>query len=537
MANGGLYERVLRAIEDGVAPMPTHRPRASASVVLWRRSGSGGLETYWVRRSPDLRFMGGWYGFPGGGVARRDSDVEAVGTPAGAGDAPREGGMPDGFIGDASPLDEILAPGVVVAALRELYEETGILLADDESLSIAKLAAARRRLLNREVSFSELLSELGAKLSASSLTYAGRWMTPPLGPMRFDNRFFLLEWPGDRPMQPEIIRGELVDGEWVEPGEALAAWEAGDALAAPPIVYILQVMRESGPNAGLSRLRDVREPNLGSLRRVEFKPGVMVFPLATPTLPPATHTNCYLLGFEECVLVDPGTPYATEQERLIEALREVEARLGRKVQAVWLTHHHPDHVGAVEAVRERLRVPVFAHAATAEKLRAIGIEIDGTLVDGDVRRLNGERAMDLAVVGTPGHARGHLCFFDVQGRSLIAGDMVSAVSTIVIDPPEGDMDDYIESLGRLRSLRPDTLFPGHGPAIAQADEKLEELIDHREWREQEILRAWRRGLREPQAMLPEVYDDVPQRAWPLAERQILAHLERLRRAGRIEDDS
>jgi ribonuclease/clavin/mitogillin len=111
--------------------------------------------------------------------------------------------------------------------------------------------------------------------------------------------------------------------------------------------------------------------------------------------------------------------------------------------------------------------------------------------------------------------------------------MVSGVSMIVVDPPEGDMDDYLGSLEKLAALRPHTLFPGHGPVIKNAAAKLREYIGHRLWREDRIFDAWSAGLRRPADMLPTVYDDVPQQAWPLAERQILAHLERLRRLGRI----
>jgi glyoxylase-like metal-dependent hydrolase (beta-lactamase superfamily II) len=105
---------------------------------------------------------------------------------------------------------------------------------------------------------------------------------------------------------------------------------------------------------------------------------------------------------------------------------------------------------------------------------------------------------------------------------------------IVVDPPEGDMDDYLGSLEKLAALRPGTLFPGHGPLIKNASAKLREYIDHRLWREKRILDAWTAGLRRPADMLPTVYDDVPREAWPLAERQILAHLERLRRQARLD---
>jgi glyoxylase-like metal-dependent hydrolase (beta-lactamase superfamily II) len=111
--------------------------------------------------------------------------------------------------------------------------------------------------------------------------------------------------------------------------------------------------------------------------------------------------------------------------------------------------------------------------------------------------------------------------------------MVAGVGTIVIDPPEGDMDDYLASLERLLALAPSTLFPAHGPPLVDAAAKIQEYLDHRRWREERILAAWEGGLRDPEAMLPTVYDDAPPEAWPLATRQIEAHLVRLRRAGRI----
>jgi glyoxylase-like metal-dependent hydrolase (beta-lactamase superfamily II) len=282
---------------------------------------------------------------------------------------------------------------------------------------------------------------------------------------------------------------------------------------------------------GLDRLRDPAETNLGPIRRVEMRPGVVMFPLLTHTLPPAATTNAYLLGTSDCVLVDPGASSGQELDRLEAALAAARERLGRGVTAIWLTHHHPDHVGGVERLRASLGVPVLAHPATAERLALRGLKIDGELQDGQ-RVLLGN--YPVLVLHTPGHARGHLCFLEEEQRSLLCGDMVSGVSMIVVDPPEGDMDDYLGSLARLAALRPRTLFPGHGPAIKNADAKLREYIDHRLWREQRILEAWNEGRRQPSEMLPTVYDDVPKQAWPLAERQILAHLARLRKHGKIE---
>ncbi|HEY2738255.1 MAG TPA: MBL fold metallo-hydrolase [Thermoanaerobaculia bacterium] len=535
-----LYELVLKNISTagagGTSPaLPPSRP--SAAVVPWRRT-AGGVEVYWVRRAAELPFMGGWHAFPGGGLSRSDAAVSVDGHPAGAGEGPPAAGFPESLGGGAggTPENQIdhpgpdLLPGLVACALRELFEEIGLLLATPAP-DPAALGAAQQALLAKEKSFAEILAGLGARLDASRLVWAGRWVTPPFAPVRFDNRFFLLEWPASEPIQPEVLPGELAEGEWIAPGAALARCR-DEALAAPPILHILEVLAQDGPEAGIDRLRDPSETNLGPLRRIEMRPGVLMIPLATHTLPPALTTNAYLLGTEEAVLVDPGSPLDAENERLERALTVARDRLGRRVTAIWLTHHHQDHIGGVERLRRFLGVPVLAHPATAERL-AGRIAVDATLVDNQRIVLAGDPPFAVRVIHTPGHARGHLCFLAESHNSILAGDLVAGLGTIVVDPPEGDMDDYLASLARLADLNPRTLFPAHGPAIQNAVAKLREYIEHRLWREEKVAAAWSQGLRTPGEMLPTVYEDVPKEAYPLAERQILAHLARLRKAGRI----
>ncbi len=541
---GGLYEKVLAGLAGGAggpagpAPLdlPEERPpRGSAAVVLWRRTPAGGIEAWWIRRAPGQRFMGGWHAFPGGGLAASDAAVPVAGRPRGIDGVSSGAGLPETVV-EGVELGPILAPGLLGCAARELFEETGLLLVP-EALGEGpgppgprlreRLEEGRRRLQAKETRLAPWLAERGLGLDASALVYAGRWLTPPLGPIRFDNRFFLLEWPADRALQPRHAEGEIAEAEWVDPAAAVERWRRGEVLTAPPILHILTVLAEDGPEAGLPRMRNPEEANLGPYRKVEFRPGVVLFPQPTPTLPPASHTNAYLLGFGEAVLVDPGAPDPREIERLREALAAARERLGRRVTAIWLTHHHPDHVGGVEALRRALEVPVLAHAAAGARLAERGIEIDGRLEDGRRVVLAGDPPMPLRVVHTPGHVRGHLSFFDETFGSLVAGDLVTGFGTIVIDPPEGNMDDYLASLRRARDLAPRTLFPGHGPTILDAAGKLDEYVEHRLWREGRIREAWEAGLRRPAEMLATVYDDVPRAAWPLAERQILAHLERL----------
>lgn len=546
MPSSSLYERVLAAVGGGAALPAPKPPRPSASVVLWRRTERG-LEAFWIQRSPALAFMGGWYAFPGGGLSREDAATAVAGLPRGADGTVTAAAMPETLAEDLGPnsingAPPHVVPGILACALRELLEETGVLPVpelsagggDAASLE-ARLAAARSALVEGGRPFAEAVAEQGLVLDAGRLVFAGRWLTPPLGPMRFDNRFFLLEWPAELPVQPLVVPGEAVAGEWVAPGVGVARWERGELLTAPPILHILRVLGEEGPEAGLGRLREPREANLGPYRRVEFRPGVLMLPLKTATLPPALHTNAFLLGRRELVLVDPGSGDPAVIDRLEAVARAVEEQGGR-VSAIWLTHHHPDHVGGVAALRERLRVPVCAHPATAERLAGAArpVPVDRPLEDGQILVLAGEPPFPVQVVHTPGHARGHLCFLDLEGGSLLAGDMVSALSTIVVDPPEGDMDDYLASLAKLIELAPRTLFPAHGPPVKDAVAKLREFFDHRLWRERRILEEWQRGTRTAAGLRPLVYEEeLPPMAHPLAERQIEAHLARLRRAGRL----
>jgi glyoxylase-like metal-dependent hydrolase (beta-lactamase superfamily II) len=187
----------------------------------------------------------------------------------------------------------------------------------------------------------------------------------------------------------------------------------------------------------------------------------------------------------------------------------------------------------VNALREALDLPVLAHSATRERL-AGSIAVDGLLMDGDVEEVGG---LAVEILHSPGHARGHLAFRDPETRALVAGDLVAGQGTIVIDPPEGDMADYLATLGRLVRDGIGSVVPAHGPTIHDGEELLLSYIAHRQMREQQIEealagRADRSGY--PIELVQDVYPEVPAIFHPLAARQVLAHLLKLEAEGRVD---
>ena len=472
-------------------------------MVLYRRA-PGGAEVFWLKRGEKLRYAGGFFAFPGGRVDRADAEV------------PVEG---------ASGQDAQLR----VTAARETFEETGVLLARGaDRLPREVRDEARRGLLESGLSFAAFLSRHRLTLHAADLPEAGRWLTPPFLPGRYDARFFLAEVPPGQ--EAEVWPGELSHGAWVSPDAALARWRDGTALLHPPNLHAVESMRGfQTPEGALERLRHPAHVVDFVARRLEFQRGVRLVPLRTATLPPATHTNAYLLGTGELLVVDPGSDDPAETDALLRFLQELEAE-GERAVAVVATHHHGDHVGGLRRVVEKTGLPVWAHARTADRLP---VPVAHALEDGDVLSLGGVLPMRWRVLHTPGHARGHVCLVDERSSAAVVGDLVAGLGTIVIDPPEGDMAEYLRQLQRLKALDVRTLYPAHGPALADGPGKLDEYLAHRAWRESRVLEALAQGPLPLEDVVPRAYEDVQAFVLPIAERSCLAILHKLHSEGRV----
>jgi len=498
--------------------------RLAAALLVTQGTGRD-LEVYLAERAPELRYFGGYLALPGGTLSPADGD------PA----HDEHGAMQR-------------------CALRELFEETGLLChaLPAERTTGERLRRARTDLLAQERDqdnghaeparspFAELV--LGA--AAPVLRAICRIETPPFAPVRFDTVF--LHVPLDRctagtgGRRPDIWPGELVSGRFWRPADALAAWRRGDILLVPPVTILCEHLAahadfEAFAAAIAATTQSYRQ---GRLHQVRFSPGVVLAPLRTPTLPPATTTNCYVVGHDELWVVDPGSPHQDEQQRLLALLDELVGD-GARLAGILSTHHHPDHVGGIAALCEARGLAVRGHPLTLERLPP-GSRLGAALHDGDRLALgrapDGSPGWELAAVHTPGHDRGHLCFHENRYGAALVGDMLSTMSTIIVDPPEGHLATYLQSLERLLQLQLATLCPAHGPAVRQGERLVRQYLRHRRQRETTLLGALAGGGGTLQELLPKVYWDADPKLYRFAARSLLAGLQKLQEEGRARLD-
>lgn len=229
-----------------------------------------------------------------------------------------------------------------------------------------------------------------------------------------------------------------------------------------------------------------------------------------------------IVGESKLALVEPATPFEDQQRVLDDTVARLVAE-GREVGMLLVTHHHPDHVGDVERLRQLHGVPLYAHAKTAAKL---SMTIDHELEDDDIVELGD--GVKLRAVHTPGHAPGHLVFHELRSGIAHAGDMVAGEGTILIDrSDDGDMSQYLDSLRRLGELGTKALIPAHGPVLEDPQAIVDHYISHRLAREEKVVAAIEKGAVTLDEIVAIAYEDTPRMLWPLAARALDAHLHKL----------
>ncbi|HLM01554.1 MAG TPA: MBL fold metallo-hydrolase [Pyrinomonadaceae bacterium] len=505
-------------------------PKDAAAVILLRE---GSPEVFLAQRNPQIPFLGGFHAFPGGKVDAEDAAIEV------------------------RNCAEAELARFIACAVRETFEEVGVLLArGGDKITKGQRASLLDDLISGRFSFAEILETWGLWIDARDFEYTGFWTTPKFSPVRFKTRFFLAVCP--RRQQPQVF-GEFVKGEFIAPQNALKLWENSEILISPPVLLTLQTLADSGQQSAVSgqpqsenqRAETVVEKLLsqsrkddGKIRYVRFHPFISCFPVRTETLPPATHTNCFIAGGREFVVIDAASPFADEQNALHEYVDSL-IETGNVCRALVLRHLHRDHVSGANALQRHLRerhnlhVSIAAHKLTAESVKD-SIETGRFIEDEEIfdLKINDAEVLRLTALHTPGHARGHLCFYDERHGFLLSGDNVLGTGSVLIATPEGNMKDYLASLERMKNL-PNLRFlcGSHGAAVFDARAKIEEYIAHRLEREKQILRAIERGAKTVAEITGQVYPELPgAKLFSLAAESVRAHLAKLSDDGLLKSD-
>lgn len=254
----------------------------------------------------------------------------------------------------------------------------------------------------------------------------------------------------------------------------------------------------------------------GLVRITAPNPGVMTGP----------GTNTYIVGTRELAVIDPGP----DIESHVEAIRKV---VGERLKWILCTHTHLDHSPASRALKAATGARIGGLVCAQDGRQDADFSPDRMLHDGDSIAIDGAT---LHAVHTPGHASNHLCYRLEEQRLLFTGDHVMQGSTVVISPPDGDMQAYFASLEKLFGLDLAALAPGHGRIIETPHDEVRRLIAHRLKREEKVVGALaRRNPASIDELVPLAYDDVSERLHPVAKRSLHAHLIKLAREGRATE--
>jgi glyoxylase-like metal-dependent hydrolase (beta-lactamase superfamily II) len=409
----------------------------------------------------------------------------------------------------------------------------------------------------RQKPFREMLEAEDLYIPGGELAYFGHWVTAPGRSRRFDARFFVA-------LAPQGQRGshdaaETVHDVWITPREALERGARNEIeLVNATQQSLKDLARFSDPAAAYQHARALPDIDENRACWAQGKEGPKIFRRAdapyfevhwvdpeetgtstydlvagepkrldkwvtrltapNPGVMTGPGTNTYIVG--GVAVIDPGPAIDSHVERILQ---------NKNLKWILCTHTHLDHSPAAAAVKAATGAQILGRPAPAGQ--------DATFKPDFVVE-NGQRIdlgeISLRAIHTPGHASNHLCYFLEQTRMLFTGDHVMQGSTVVINPPDGDMRAYLQSLERLLGEDIAIIAPGHGYLIGAPHREVRRLIAHRLNRERKVVAALER-LEHPSLdeMLPLVYDDVPERIHRVAARSLTAHLDKLVAEGAV----
>jgi recombination protein RecT len=534
-----------------------HPQRAAAALrpaatVLLLRDTPAGFEVLMTRRSATASFAPGAFVFPGGGIDTADALAQGQST--------RRHTQSDLHLTQA------------IAAIRESFEELGILLArhaDGRHPDTADIAT-----LDRHAPFAPQCAARHLQLAGSEVFVLAHWTTDRDLPRRFDVPFLVARMPhGQTPLADEA---EQFEPRWMRPADALARHASGNFFMLFPTLRTLERLQHfadveavltacaatdeplwtSCPRAGWLAGQVARymehEAAFGELaltspdgqivhhldwqttKPVPLLKNLLRLTAPNPGVMTGPGTNSYVIGDVQSgyIVVDPGPADTAHIARL-------HAAAGGDIRMIVCTHSHPDHSPGAQPLQAlcEAKPPILGLASLPTARADSAFRADRTLSNHELLTLvskgpEGDTTHTLKVVHTPGHAANHLCLVLLEDGLLFSGDHILNGSTTIVNPPDGNMNAYLDSLDQL-SAACDThaiefILPAHGYVLGQAKDAIAQLKAHRLKREAKV---WAVMQANPSGTLddwvPLAYDDVHERVWPIAKRSLLAHVERL----------
>ncbi len=521
-----------------------------------------------LQRTSKAAFLPGAYVFPGGALDPDDASERAARRVRALDDA------------QASARLGLAAGGLAYwfAAARECFEESGILLAHDaggEPVHPGRAAALEhlREPLNAgSLLFSELLEQEDLYVHAQEIAYYSHWITAPGRARRFSTRFFVACAPAGQHGAHD--RSETVHSVWVSPREALERDRRKEIeLIFPTRSTLADMASFRAPREVIEHARGLGDIEVNAacwaldhegsqrlFRRADppyheihwsdpeekgntcfvIQPGtpkrldryVTRITAPNPGMMTGPGTNTYLVGrFDnggELAVIDPGPAIDAHVAKILEA------GAGR-IRWILTTHTHVDHSPAAALLKAATGAQVIGRPRPVEGNQDHSYAPDRVLAHGERLPLDG---FSLRAIHTPGHASNHLCYLLEETNMLFTGDHVMQGSTVVINPPDGDMRTYLASLELLLALNIAVFAPGHGYLIGAPHKEVKRLIAHRLAREAKVAAALRRrGPATLEELVADVYDEVAPRLHPVAMRSLSAHLDKLVAEGRARQVS
>ncbi len=229
----------------------------------------------------------------------------------------------------------------------------------------------------------------------------------------------------------------------------------------------------------------------------------------------------YLVAGGKGAIIDSGYGSEESTDSIVDYAKDI---AGLKLAYIVITHAHPDHISGATRLREKTGARIVLHSADKTD-----IAVDKVVADGDIISLDG---IDLEVVHTPGHNPGHICLYIRKDKIMFTGDHVLAESTTALQPPWGDMAQYINSLRKLLGYDIELMLPAHGPPIREPRRRLEELIEHRLEREEQVIAGLSQGKGTVKELVAEIYPELTGFPYAMAKGQVHAHLIKLEREGK-----